>query len=309
MFKSLGKWAVIANPHKGNWIKNRQWGKIECYLKEKQIDFQVFFTEYAGHPRVIAKNLVEQGYKNILVVGGDGTLNEVVNGIFSVNGVDSTQINIAVIPKGTGNDWARFWNIKGNSEKIIEALEKGYLETIDVGRMILDDQSVYYFLNAFGGGFDAKVLKLANKLKNAFVGNGLVYSLALIISVFVHRSQKMKMTTDTQSEETEFFTFCVGNGPFSGGGIKQNVEASPCDGLLDVFALRKMTIQQLISAFFLLYQQKINTHSKVFLDKTRKIIIESEDLLVEMDGLLVPKSNKYTIEILPSSLHFFVPKF
>ena len=58
-----------------------------------------------------------------------------------------------------------------------------------------------------------------------------------------------------------------------------------------------------------LYQQKINTHSKVFLDKTRKIIIESEDLLVEMDGLLVPKSNKYTIEILPSSLHFFVPKF
>ena len=101
-------------------------------------DYRV--TRFAGHASKIARYYVQKGYKNIMVLGGDGTMSEVINGIFNATTKSTQELKIALIPRGTGNDWGRFWGLTADYRKSIEVLLKGIFDK----RRLLD--IVRYFI-------------------------------------------------------------------------------------------------------------------------------------------------------------------
>lgn len=102
-------WGVIVNPVAGKRHLRKEWINIYRTLKRAAIHFSVQSTEYPGHAILLTRDLLKNGFRRILIIGGDGTVNEVVNGIFTSGITDTDQVTIALIPYGTGNDWARYW--------------------------------------------------------------------------------------------------------------------------------------------------------------------------------------------------------
>ena len=101
------EWFVIVNPNAGKRKGEKDWLEIAAQLTAAGIEYASVFTEHRGHAVVLTRKYVENGYRNIIVVGGDGTLNEVVNGIFTQAHVPCEKITLAIIPVGAGNDWCR----------------------------------------------------------------------------------------------------------------------------------------------------------------------------------------------------------
>ncbi|MCX6272810.1 MAG: acylglycerol kinase family protein, partial [Bacteroidetes bacterium] len=104
-------WLTIVNPNAGLKKAARDWKNISYLLKRNDIRYFSVFTERRLHAITLTRELLKKGYRKILVVGGDGTLNEVVNGIFTQNDVNPRDLTLAMIPVGTGNDWCRMYNI------------------------------------------------------------------------------------------------------------------------------------------------------------------------------------------------------
>lgn len=105
------RWFVIINPTSGNGSSKRKWPRIKALLNAEYFDFDYAFTEYENHSVLLVQIAVKQGFKKIISVGGDGTLHNIINGIQRQNTVNSSYIQIGVIPIGTGNDWIKTYNI------------------------------------------------------------------------------------------------------------------------------------------------------------------------------------------------------
>ena len=165
------KWAVILNPKAGKQRLRRDWAKMYRTLKRAEIEFQVWTTEYAGHAIEIARHLVERGFRNLLVVGGDGTLNEVVNGIYTSNIEDKNQVSIALIPYGTGNDWARYWGLHKSKRKLSDRFYERNRVKVDIGRLTYyedGEERTRYFINGLGVGLDGQVCKTTDHMKHLY---------------------------------------------------------------------------------------------------------------------------------------------
>ena len=115
----INSWFIIANPVSGNRNFSKLWKEIQQLLNNKKIDFSFAFTQFSKHEIELVQNAIRQGYRNIISIGGDGTLHHVVNGIMLQRYVKTSDITIAVIPQGTGNDWIKNYNIPNDLEKAI----------------------------------------------------------------------------------------------------------------------------------------------------------------------------------------------
>ena len=117
------KWLVIVNPHAATGKGRRDWPVISKILTDEGFEFDTQLTEYQRHAIEIAKKgVVVGGYRKIISIGGDGTNNEVINGIFSQNLVSPSEIKMGVIPVGTGNDWTRMFGYPSDYHKIIKII-------------------------------------------------------------------------------------------------------------------------------------------------------------------------------------------
>ena len=118
------KWLIIVNPNAGARKGAKDWPKISQYLNEADLSHICVLTEHRDHANRITMEFIEKGYRNIAVVGGDGTMNEVLNGIFTQDTVPSDEIILGMIPVGTGNDWSRMFGIPFEYKGAIEILKK-----------------------------------------------------------------------------------------------------------------------------------------------------------------------------------------
>ena len=210
--ESNSKWAVIINPKAGKKRLRRDWVKMYRTLKRAEIEFQVWTTEYAGHAIEIARHLVERGYRNLLIVGGDGTINEVVNGIYMSHIEDKNQVSIALFPYGTGNDWARYWGLYKSKRKMSERFYERNRVKVDLGCItyyVDGEERKRYFLNGLGVGFDAQVCQVTDRMKRIYGGHSWVYTLSLLIAVFKWKPTKMQLVYDDEAIEDDVFTIAV----------------------------------------------------------------------------------------------------
>ncbi len=306
------RWGIIVNPYSGKRQLKKDWTNIYYLLKRAEINFSEQLTAYAGHAVEIAKNMVEAGFRYLLVVGGDGTLNEVVNGIYTSSISDKSAVTLALIPYGTGNDWARYWGISRKYAKLKDLLFQRKSTLIDIGKITYqsnDNQPITrYFINASGIGFDGTVVRITNKLKQFLGGSAWVYSLAVFLTIFKLKVHKMRLTGDDKSIERSFFTLAIGNGCYSGGGLKQVPDANPTDGLLHITALEGPKLSQIPSAIKLLFSGRLPEHVCAHSFVTKRFDMEFDKKIhAETDGVEITVKAPATIEIVPQALRMIIP--
>lgn len=304
-------WAIIINPKSGKRNFGKELNFLIGKLEEARIQFDYRLTEFAGHATKIAKHFAELGYQNFLVVGGDGTISEVINGIFSPNTSQTNSLKIAIIPRGTGNDWARFWGITRNYKHSIDVFLKANTQLIDIGKVEFElegERQVHYFINSVGFGLDAAVVKHAHHLKHFMGSHRLLYFVAMLGAVFTYRAHDIHLISKEKELNEKMFTMNVANGCYSGGGMKQTPYALPYDGLLDLMMAKKPNFWDIVTAIRNLFNGKLLEHRVIESFKTNEMTIDCpHNALMEADGILVHGASPYTISILPNAIQMIVP--
>ncbi len=234
---------MIVNPNAGVKKGTRDWPKIQEILKEEGVDFSCRFTERKNHAVHLAAEGIAGGFRNLCVVGGDGTLNEVLNGIMMAGEVTPAEITIGMVPVGTGNDWCRMFDIPFDYLKAIRVLKRKKTFLQDAGKVTYyhhEDPQVRFFMNVAGMGYDALVAKKTNILKEKGRGGPLTYMYFVFSSLFQYRFLDAVIDVDGRTAfKGELFSMNVGICRFNGGGMMQVPNAVADDGMLDVTLIRK----------------------------------------------------------------------
>lgn len=284
----FGRWLVIVNPNAGNRRGIRDWDKISGILDSKGFLYDTSFTERRGHAIEISTEGINAGYRRIIIVGGDGTMNEVVNGVFEQNTCKTDDVVLGMITVGTGNDWAKMFNIPEDYDRAISAIKTGKTMLQDAGRIIYtnnEGQEHRYFVNIAGLGFDASVVKRANMQKDKGKSGKSSYYEALLKNLFDYDTTNTRVTVDNEETENDTFSISIGIGKFSGGGMIQTPKAVLDDGLFDITVIKSMTKFEVVRSLKKLFDGSILDHPKIVSFKGEKIKIESDpDINLEADG-------------------------
>ena len=304
-------WALIANKFAGTRSTKNFWKKMDEKFAKVGITVEYFFTERVGHARELAVDVLKKGYTRLAVMGGDGTFSEVIDGLMKSK-ENLSNILVGLIPFGTGNDWGRYWKLDRNIDKSISVLANGVPTAVDVGKInysVGEKTVTRYFINAYGLGFDAKVLELTNNLQHTFKGASWTYTLALFLTLFKHRSQVMEYEFDGgKTFKGLSYTASMGNGCYTGGGIKQTPEAVPNDGLLDIMVVENLNLVKILKAVKLLFTGRLLEHDSVHLFKSKNVVARSaKPIISEVDGILQEFTNEIRVELLPKQINFITP--
>jgi len=236
----------------------------------------------------MARDLIRKGHSKIIVVGGDGTMNEVINGLFSQDKVNTTEVMLGMISVGTGNDWARMFNIPNNYEEAILTIKKQHTFIQDAGLVhYTKDGNEWkrYFINIAGMGFGARVVERTNKMKSKGKSGPLLYFYNIFTSLMRYRSQKANMVIDGKSMDRSIFSLNVGICKYNGGGMIQVPHAVADDGLYSITLIKKMGKLNVLANVNRLYNGSIVNHSKVETYLAHEVEIGgSPKLQIETDG-------------------------
>ncbi len=301
------EWFVIVNPNAGKRKGEKDWLEIAAQLTASGIEFVNVFTEHRGHAVVLTRKYIENGYRNIIVVGGDGTLNEVVNGIFTQAHVPTDRIVLAMIPVGTGNDWCRMFNIPNDYKQAIKLIIKRKIFIQDTGTIKYisseGSEKTRYFINMAGMGFDALVAKKTNKQKDLGKSNPMSYVVNILSSLFLYTSTKVTILLDDEKIASDIFSMSVGICQYNGGGMKQAPGALPDDGLFDMTLIKPIGKFKIIRNIIKLFDGSFTDLPEVSTFRSSKIIIHSEPpMFMEADGESLGQT-PFVFNILPQSLY------
>jgi len=301
----LKEWLVIVNPNAGTGKGKKDWHKISALLNEFGFDYSTVFTERKLHAMEMVPGLIQKGFRKIIVVGGDGTMNEVVNGIFGQNNIAHTDITLGMVSVGTGNDWGRTFNIPLDYKQAIEIIKKEKTLKQDAGFVTYVNGKgtcSRYFANMAGLGFDGLVAKKANAAKEKGRSNPILYLGYLISSLFAYKSTNLRVIVNGTEVKEKVFSVAIGIGKFNGGGMKQTPHALPDDGLFDLTIIKHMRKTSVVANLQRLYSGSIEKVKQVQQLKGKNIRIESDvPIFLETDGESLGQS-PFEFRILPKSL-------
>jgi diacylglycerol kinase (ATP) len=255
------EWHLIINPVSGGGKGKKAADRIAGILQQKNVNFSQSFTEHASHAVELTANAIKDGRRKIAIVGGDGTLNDVVNGIMSQNLVPSSEITIAMLPAGRGNDFVRTFGISSNMEKAVEQMLAGKTEIISPGKIELEGSKTRYFLNVAGAGFDAAVAHTVST-KKIFRGN-YSYIIGIAYSLFKYKSTVMRYRLDNIWDEDKIFAIVAGICKFSGGGFMLTPHANHRENKLAVTVIRDIGKLDVIRYLPRLYDGSFVSHHAV----------------------------------------------
>jgi len=282
------EWFVIVNPNAGNGKGRKDWTRIADLLEKNDITFNMKPTERKGHATEFTRELIAGGYRKIISVGGDGTLNEIVNGLFTQNHCPPKDLILSIIPVGTGNDWGRMFGIPLIYEGAVKVIKEGKLMLHDIGMISYyngEEKHIRYFINIAGLGFESLVVSKTNKQKDKGMSNKAIYFYNLLSSLITYRNTIADITIDGKSIRSKVFSINVGNGRYCGGGMRQTPDAVPDDGLLDITVIKEMGRIEIIRNLRLLYDGTILSHPKVDGYRSNNLKVTSDSLLyLEADG-------------------------
>ncbi len=304
-------WALIVNPKSGRKDFRPLIRFLFSSLREAGIQYEYKLTRFAGHAINIAAHYTRLNYRNFIVVGGDGTISEVVYGILSANIPDHSNVKLAIIPRGAGNDWGRFWGLTRNYKQSIDVLLNRKAKLIDIGKVtyyLEDEIRTHYFINSIGFGLDATVVKVAHSLRRYLGSHSFLYLLALVGAVFSYRSSKANIILKDKNLNKMMFTMNIANGCYSGGGMKQNPDAVPDDGLFDVMLAETPTFKDILKALTMLFNGTILKHPVIESFQTNKFELNIDNnSYFEADGILVHANSKFDIELIPECFQMIIP--
>ncbi len=301
---------MIVNPVSGSGLGLDHLPRISKLLRDHHIVSDPVFTEHKFHATELTVSAVKEGYRQIIVVGGDGTLHEVVNGLFIQQEVDPKEVLLGVIAVGTGNDWIRMFGISRKYHEAIEAIKQGHSFLQDVG-IVSYEESKYtqkrYMANVAGAAFDAQVnRKFTHLKKKGHRGPGL-YTWAMIKAFFSYKSTGAKIWIDDKLVYNNLlFSLAVGIGKYNGGGMQQLPSAIADDGMFDVSIYRPIHFWHILFRFRYLFNGGIYRIRHIIQERGSRIRVESSpEISVEVDGELLGQTT-LEFEILQKAIRVIV---
>lgn len=281
-------WIAIVNMAAGGGKTKKDWPSIAQILQREGIRYEPCFTDRRLHASIIARNKIKEGYSKIIVVGGDGTMNEVINGVFAQKRIHTTEVMLGMISVGTGNDWARTFNIPSDYEGAVRTIKQQKTFIQDAGLVNYRKNGKEwnrYFINIAGMGFGARVVERANRSKEKGKSGALLYFYNIFYSLLQYRSKKAVIEIDGTAFDRKVFLLNVGIGKYNGGGMIPVPHAVADDGLYSITLIKKIGKLNVLANIKKLYNGTITSHSKVETYMARSVQINaSPKLKIETDG-------------------------
>ncbi len=289
----------IVNPEAGRGQSLERWNKVSAWLDSRNIQYEYALTSASGEAINLSKEAILKGYRFLVAVGGDGTLSEVLNGVFLQDKVPSQQIALGKINTGTGNDWGKTYGLSPSFMNNAELLLNGRTRLQDVGLIRFNGQE-RYFINIAGAGYDSEVVFSVNQNKRK--GGKLTYILHLLKCLLRYKSVEYTLVLDNCEIKGMLFSLAAGNCNYNGGGMKILPEAIPDDGLLDITVIEDISIPDIIRYLPKLYDGSFVSHPAVKLFKSKKIRFTSgKPLKIEADGENLGEG-AFEMEVIPGAI-------
>ena len=308
------KWYVVVNPKAGSNKCKRDWPEIKALLQKNGFDFEFVLTEYQRHAIGLVQKAVEKGFRNFISVGGDGTLNEVINGIFLKHQNVLRDIKLGVITVGTGNDWGRTHQMPADYANMVEVITTGNFYSHDIGkakyRFGKEDEN-RYFINIAGMGFDAMVANKVNVMKEKGYRGLMVYMYSLLSGLIRFKPTRLVIYSQGKmiySDST--FLASIGICRYNGGGMMLLPDAIPNDGLFDLTIIRKVSRLKVVANIKNVFDGSFVKIKEVerFQGKSFTVISDPPNTLqLETDGESLGNS-PLDFEVLPQAIQMIVPK-
>ena len=299
------KWVIILNPYAANGRAGKEWKQIEDKIFAALPIGEVLVTAYAKHAYELVEQAVQKGYRKIIAAGGDGTNNEVVNGIFQQQSVAIKELTYALLPIGTGNDWIRTHGISRKVDEWLNMMKKGHYIWHDVGIAILPQLAqTRYFINIAGMAYDAFVVKYMKKYRQ-WMPHPIFYRLMILWCLFKYRLENMELKFNQTHLKTYFYTINIGLCRFSGGGMEICPHANPTDAQLALTYAKRLSKLAVILNTYRFFNGTIGNLKGVELTQTRAVAIETPGIGVEVDGEYIGES-PVQFQMLSSALKIIV---
>jgi diacylglycerol kinase (ATP) len=296
----------LVNPASGNGGTGKRWPELAHRAAQLGLEGTTLFSERPGHLIELAEQAARSGAELVISVGGDGTLNEVVNGLARAG--FSTEL--ATIPLGTGMDFVRTYGIPTRFDDAVRTALEGTTRTIDIGRVSYRTwsgaESERYVANVGSVGMSAAVAQRANGMSKALGGKAtFFYALARVF--FEWENTLVSVQLDEEQREARMHDVIVANGQWHGGAMRLAPDARPDDGLFDVVLIGDVTKRDFVTTAPKLYKGTYLSHPKIELLRSRTVGVDApERLPIELDGEQVG-TTPARFEIVPAALRVRVP--
>ncbi len=297
----------VVNPASANGSTRRRWPEIAHRAAELGLAGETLLSERRGHAAELARRAAEEGARLVVAVGGDGTVNEVVNGLLAA---ESEPPELAVIARGTGTDFVRHFRIPTRLEGAVEVALSGTVRAIDAGRITYrawsgEDVSAY-FANSASAGMSGAVAQRANSSSKALGGKASFLYATLAVFARWHASE-MEVEVDDERRSGLMYDAIVANCRYLGGGMAMTPDAVPDDGLLDVLLIGDITRRDLALTLPKVYRGTHLPHPKAEALRGRRVVVRAETPLpVELDGEQ-PGTTPAFFEVVPAALRLRAP--
>jgi diacylglycerol kinase (ATP) len=293
----------IVNPNAG--LGGRRFPGIASRLRERGVAFSAAATTGPGDAVVLSRLAAAGQFAAIVCVGGDGTFNEVVNGLATVDGGLDDRTPLGLIPSGTAQDSARGLGIPLDRDAALRRLLEGREARIDVGRIRFDDGRVHLFVNVAGAGFDAEVAERAAEVRGVAVASLPAHMVGFATALAGYRNKEISITFEDDPRPARRLRcnlLIVANGPSYAGMMQLAPDAVLDDGELDVVVIGDVAKMELLLAIPRAMTGSHLAHEKVTAYRSRAIRLDSTDgALLQADGEVVGRLPA-RIDVLPGAL-------
>jgi len=294
----------LVNPASQNGATGRRWPELAHRAAQLGLTGETLFSERPGHLIELARDSVARGAKRIVAVGGDGTLNE------AVNGIAGSDTELATIPLGTGMDFVRTFGIPTKFEAAVRVAAAGNVRTIDAGRVRYrtwaGEEAERWFANMGSVGMSGAVAQRANGMSKTLGGRA-TFFYALVRVFLEWRNSDVTVALDDAERHGRMHDVIVANGRFAGGGMKLAPGAEPDDGTFDVVLIGDVSKLDFATQAPGIYRGRHVKHPKVEVLRSRRVgVTGDEQLPIELDGEQVG-TTPVTFELVPGALKLLVP--
>lgn len=302
------KWGVIYNPKAGTRKVKKRWKEIKEFMDAQGVSYDYVQSEGFGSVERLAGILANNGYQTIVVVGGDGALNDTINGIMHSDAPNKENIAIGIIPNGIGNNFAKYWNIGMDYKDAVRCIMNHRTRSVDVGFCTYYDGETHhkrYFLNTVNIGFGARVAKVTDGTKRFWGVKYLSYITAFFLLFFEHNVYRTHLKINGEHIRGRIMSICIGNAP----GYGLTPSAVPYNGWLDVSIIYRPQLLQTMMGLWMIIQGRILNHKYVKSYRTKKIkVFRAKNAAIDLDGRILPKHFPIEIGILPEKTNIIIPR-
>ncbi len=282
---------AIINPVSSNGKTAKVWPRYERYFQEQGIVLEKEITQYPGHATELTREVISRGYRKIMAVGGDGTINEVVNGLYKDNKILSDEIRLIVFSQGTGCDYIRSLGISNRVEDIVDIIHRKEVKLVDLGKVSFQNhqgiEEERFFANLADTGIGADTAKLVNE-SSKLLGGFLTFLLGILRTLFTHKNKKIRVIIDKEEKYNQYLnSVMIANGKFFGGGIQIAPEAELQSGSLNIVLLKNFNKLQIIINLIKAYKGTHLSHPLVDSITGKVILLQIKDGEIselELDG-------------------------